>query len=119
MISRKQNTDFGIVLSLGLLVGALLCSRDELCKAAVVTLLATALCPRAYTPLSYLWYGLAGLCERFFSAILLAAVFYLLVTPVGLVRRSFTRQARFGQGRESVFVVKDKVYEAGDLLCQY
>jgi hypothetical protein len=119
MSSRKQDTDFGIVLSLALLAAALLWRIDGLYKAAAGALLATALWPGVYAPLACLWRGLAGLCERFFAAILLAAVFYLLVTPVGLLRRLFAKQARFGQGRESVFEVKDKTYQAGDLLYQY
>lgn len=119
MSSRKEDTDFGVVLSLALLAAALLCRIEGLYKAAAGALLATALCPGVYAPLACLWRALAGLCERFFSAILLAAVFYLLVAPVGLLRRLFVGQARFGQGRGSVFEVKDKTYRAEDMLYQY
>jgi hypothetical protein len=119
MISRKQNTDFGVVLTLSLLIIALLCDRDILYKVAVVTLLATALCPVLYTPLSHVWYGLAGWGERVFSIILLALVFYLLITPTGFFRRQFAKQPRFKKSRDSVFVVRNKTYEAGDLLYQY
>ncbi|MDR0749254.1 MAG: hypothetical protein LBF62_06755 [Tannerellaceae bacterium] len=110
MITRKQNTDFGVVLTLALLLIALLCKEDALYKVAVTTLFMTALLPVVYTPLSYLWYGLARLGERFFSAILLAVVFYLLITPVGFCRRRFTKRPCFKKSRESVFVVKDKTY---------
>ncbi|MDR1557691.1 MAG: hypothetical protein LBS88_11805 [Tannerellaceae bacterium] len=119
MITRKQNTGFGVVLTLALLVIALLCDVDALYRVAVVTLLTTALLPVVYTPLSYLWYGLAGVSERFFSVILLSAVFYLLITPVGFFRRRLTRHPCFKKSRESVFVVKNKTYEARDMEYQY
>ncbi|MDR1919858.1 MAG: hypothetical protein LBQ65_09470 [Tannerellaceae bacterium] len=122
MITRKQNTDLGVVLTLILLVISLWHEVD-LYKVCVTTLLITALFPAVFTPLSYLWYAFARLAERLFSAILLALVFYGLITPIGLVHRVFAKDSlhirHFKKSRESVFVIKDKRYEAEDLEYQY
>ncbi|MDR1938399.1 MAG: hypothetical protein LBQ73_07865 [Tannerellaceae bacterium] len=122
MVTKKQNTDFGVVLTLILLVTALVCDMD-LYKFCVATLVVTALFPAVYTPLSYVWHAFARLAERLFSAILLAAVFYLVVTPAGLLRRWFAADTLhircFKKSRESVFEVRNKRYEAEDLEYQY
>jgi hypothetical protein len=119
MINRKQNTDFGVILTLCLLISFWLCGTGVLLKLAVATLIITALSPVLFTPLSYLWYRLAYLGERFFSLILLAFIFYLLITPVGFFVRLFRRRPCFKQGAESVFVIKNKTYAAEDMEYQY
>lgn len=123
MISRRQNMEVGVVLTLVLLIVGLV-SRELLWyKIAVPALLLTVLAPVAYTPLSWLWFGFARLAERFFSTVILALIFYLIVTPVALLRRWFSEDTlylrRFKKDTESVFAVKDKTYKAEDLEKQY
>ena len=75
MISRKQNTDVGLVLGLVLLIVGLVSGETLWYKMAVLTLLVTALVPVIYVPLSWLWFGIAQQAERFFSVIILALIF--------------------------------------------
>ncbi len=123
MITKRQNTDFGIVLTLVLLVIAIWQDINVLYKIAVATLLIAALVPVLYTPLSWFWYWLAGFAERLFSVIILFFIFYLIVVPIGLFRRWFAKDTlhlrRFKKGNGSVFSVKNKTYEARDLENQY
>ena len=123
MITKKQNIDFGVVLTLALLIIALWCKVDVLFRVCVITLLITALFPVLYTPFAWLWYKLAYIAEMVFSKILLFVVFFLLVTPVGLLRRWFAKDnlhlKKFGKTKESTFVVKERTYDKESLENQF
>ena len=55
--------------------------------AAVVVLVVTMTVPLVFRPLSVVWFGFSHVLGTVMSKVLLAAVFYLIVTPVGVVRR--------------------------------
>jgi len=123
MVSKKQNIDFGVVAALVLLIVGIWCDVPVLYRVCVVALLATALIPAIYTPFTWLWFKLAYVAEVVFSKILLSVVFFLLVTPVGLLRKWFAKdnlQLRgFGKKKESVFAVKETTYEKESLENQF
>lgn len=122
-MTKKQNTDFGIVLTLVLLVTGLIFDIPVLIKIAVVALLMTALLPVFYTPFAWLWFKFAQFLERFFSGIILSVIFYLLVTPVGLIRRFFAKDTMrlrdFKKNKNSVFVESNKIYAPKDIEHQF
>lgn len=123
MVTKKQNIDLGIVLTLVLLVSGLIFNIHLLFKIAVGTLLIAALFPVLYTPLSWVWFKLAVCIERIFSVVVLSFIFYPVVTPVGLLRRLFAKDAMhlndFGKDRKSVFVEKEKSYDKNDIEHQF
>lgn len=123
MISRRQNMEVGVVLALVLLIVGLVSGALLWCRIAVAVLLITVLVPIIYTPLSWLWFGFARLAECFFSTIILILIFYLIVTPVAVLRRWLSGDALslhcFKKDAQSVFVTKDKTYKAEDLEKQY
>jgi hypothetical protein len=58
--------------------------------AVAVTFAAVALAvPRALHPLNYLWFRLGLLLHRVMSPLIIGAVFFLCVTPIGLIMRLF------------------------------
>ena len=58
--------------------------------AAAVAFAALALIiPRALHPLNYLWFRLGLLLHRMMSPLIIGAVFFLCVTPIGLLMRLF------------------------------
>lgn len=123
MISRRQNTEVGIVIVLVLLMTGLITSEIVWYKTCVLVLLLSVLCPVVYTPVSWLWFGLARIVERLFSTILLTLVFYLVVTPVALLRRCVAKDTLrlrcFKKQKDSVFLVTDKKYTKEDLDKQF
>ena len=123
MVTKKQNIDFGIVLTLVLLVTGLIFNVYLLFKIAVTTLLIAALLPVLYTPLSWGWLKFSTLLERIFSAVILSLIFFLVVTPVGLFRRWFAKDALhlhdFGKDKKSVFVEKERPYTKDDIEHQF
>lgn len=88
MTTKKQNTEFGLVVSLVILIISLWFKID-LYVFAVITLLVSLLFPKLYTPFTWLWFGLAEILERVMSKVLLFLIFFLVITPVGLIRRMF------------------------------
>jgi hypothetical protein len=122
-ISRRQHADFGVVLSLALLIAGMVYDVAILYKVAAVLLFIVLLFPALFAPFSYLWYGLAGAMEKGVSRLVLAIVFYLVVTPVGVWRRwlgkDSLRLKGFGKGRDSVFASHHKTYTKEDLTKQF
>lgn len=123
MMNKRKNTEFGIVLTLVLLVTGLVSGAVIWFKISVFALLVSVLAPVVYTPLSWLWFGFGQLTERWFSSIILTLVFYLVVTPVALFRKSFSedtfRLRSFKKHKNSAFLAKDKTFGKDDLDKQY
>jgi len=123
MITKKQNTDFGMVLTLALLVSGTIWHIHNLYITAIVTLILTAQIPIIYTPFSWVWFKFAKFTEMFFSIVVLSFIFYLIVTPLGLMRRWFAKdelQLRsFKKDKKSVFIVKNTIYKKEDLENQF
>lgn len=123
MISRRQSSEVGAVLSLILLIAGLAGGNPLWSKLAGLTLLLTVLVPAVYKPVAWVWLGFGRWAERFFPTVMLGLVFYLVVTPVAWLRRGTghdtLRLRSFRKGSGSVFVTKDKTYSAKDLEKQY
>jgi hypothetical protein len=121
-MTREQNTGFGATAALVLLVIEALTGVD-LHGAIMATLIATVLCPWLFTPASAVWYMAGRHVEQLFSTVTLALIYFLVVTPVGLMRRRFAKDTlslrKFRQGDGSVFDVKEKTYCADDLKHPY
>jgi hypothetical protein len=122
-ICRKQNADFGVVLSFALLIAGIVYDVAILYRIAVVLLFIVLLFPVLFTPLSYLWYGLAGVLEKGASRLVLVFAFYIVVSPVGVLRRWLgkdnLRLKGFGKSCDSVFVTHNKTYTKEDLEKQF
>jgi hypothetical protein len=90
---------------------------------AIVLLIITMAWPRAFKPLAVLWFGLSHLLGRVVSRIILTALFYLLVTPIGVIRRLMGADAlqlkKWKQGADSVFVVREGAVQAKDMTQPY
>jgi len=123
MITRKQNIDFGIVLTLALLVAGAIGQISILHKIAIATLLIAAIMPGLYHPYSWLWFKVAKRIEIFFSVVILFMVFYLVVTPIGLLRRGLSKDhlqiQHFRKSSKSVFSKKKVTYKKEDLVNQF
>jgi hypothetical protein len=120
---RDRSRDTGLALVLVLLIAHLASGRDVLVTAALVVLVAAMTVPLLFRPLSVVWFGFSHLLGTVTSKVLLAAVFYLIVTPMGVLRRLLghdsLRLRAFRQGTGSVMHERRHVYVAGDLEKPY
>ena len=90
---------------------------------ALVLLLLTMVWPKAFQPLAGLWFGLSHLLSNVVSRVILTILFFLLVTPIGLIRRLFGADAlqlkKWKQGADSVFTVREGAVKDKDLAQPY
>lgn len=122
MVDRRKNMEFGILAALVLLVVGWF--RDLQLSAVIsVVLLITLLFPKLFSPFTWLWFRLGDLLNVVVTKVLLLLIFCIVVTPVGLLRRMLGEDVlclrKFKKDTGSVFVVRNKLYEASDLEKQY
>jgi len=116
---RRQCLETAILLAAVLLLFCLLNESKVLGWISLGTLGLALLIPRLFYPLAKLWFGLASVMGWFTSRILLAVIFFLVVTPVGLVRRWMGKDRlmlrQFKKANTSVMVRRNHRFTADDL----
>ena len=70
-----------------LLLVSVFIQNPDYTKVAIVALILTMTIPSVYKYLAVIWFGFSQLLGIFISRIILTLVFFLVVTPVGLVRK--------------------------------
>jgi len=90
---------------------------------SLALLFLTMVWPNAFRPLAVLWFGLSYLLSRVMSRVILTLVFFLVVTPIGVIRRLWGADAlqlkKWKQGRDSVFVVREGPVQGNDMANPY
>jgi hypothetical protein len=118
-----RSRDTGLALVLLLLIAHLTTKRDAFATAAMAVLVIAMTAPRVFRPAAVVWFGLSHVLGTVMSKVLLGAVFYLIVTPVGLVRRwlghDSLRLRAFKAGDASVMHTRQHVFTPGDLEKPY
>ena len=121
MVSKKQNTEFGVVASLAMLIVSVW-HKIDLNVYIIILLLASLLFPVIYTPFAWLWFGLAKVLERIMSKVALLLIFVLVITPVGLIRRVFGKDNLHksrSQMQKNIFENQIHTYKSCDLEKQF
>lgn len=118
-VSKDQCKDAGMAFTLLALLGCLFLSKQWLLIAAVCLLLLTMTVPMLLRGPAALWFGFSHLLGTVVSTILLTVIFFLVVTPIGLVRRMLgydsLRLRSWKKDEKSVFVERNHAYQASDL----
>lgn len=122
MINRKKNIEFGILLSLVLLILSY-GWEVETELAAIGTLALTLLIPQIYTPFTWLWFKLGEILGKAMTFFILLIVFVGVVTPIGKIRSILKKDTlqlkEFGKNSKSAFAESHKIYSASDLEKQF
>ena len=76
-----------------------------------------------FQPFARVWFALSIFLGTIVSKVILAILFYTMVLPVGLVRRAMGKDSMqlkaWKQGEDSVFRVREHVFQKGDLEHPY
>ncbi|MDR2496917.1 MAG: hypothetical protein LBD21_07295 [Tannerellaceae bacterium] len=120
-ISKLQNMGFGLVVILVLAVYACLRGDAGRIPVAIVTLSLIALvCPSVLTPFSAVWHELSRILGRIMTPVWLVPTYFLIITPVGLLRRIFGKDQmqlrQFGKSRESALTDRNHEYTKDDFI---
>lgn len=116
MTTKKQNVEFGLVASLAVLVVSIH-YKVNLNVVVVVTLLASLLMPKLYAPFAWLWFWMGKALGIVMSKVVLSLIFFLIVTPVGMMRRALgkdnlhighsKRQKNFFEKQKHTYIPED------------
>jgi len=120
---RDRSLARGLALVLLLLIAQLATGRRGLTTAAIAVLAVTMTAPLVFRPVSVVWFGVSHLLGTVMSKVLLAVVFYAIVTPIGVVRRLLghdsLRLRAFKASDASVMQARGHVFAPGDLEKPY
>jgi hypothetical protein len=119
----EQAKDTGMAMVLICLLLGYWGKFPKFLPAAIGLLLLTMVWPKVFCPLAGLWFGLSQLLGSVVSRVILTILFFLVVTPIGLIRRLFGADAlqlkKWKQGTDSVFVVREGPIQGKDLMQPY
>ncbi len=118
-ISVKQCTEFGMAAILVLLAFAIYRKDNNLVIAVFMLTLATIIVPILFFPFAVFWFALAEVLRRISTTLLLGIVFFVIVMPVGLIRKiggfDNLKLKEFKKDRQSVMIVRDHTFTSEDL----
>lgn len=120
-VSRKDNKiqalEFALVLVLVLVVVTVWLHIDLKIWIAAVALLALVV-PKVFAPLARAWAWLSHQLGTVMSSILLFLIYFLIVTPIGVVRsllgKDTLKKKAFKKGDGSVMVIRNHLYAKED-----
>ena len=122
-LSAEKCKDSGLALVLICLLAYQAWKLPFLMLLAIIFLLAAMTYPRIFKPFAVLWFGLSTALGTVVSKIILTILFFVLVLPIGLMRRMAGKdpmQLRcWRESKASVFRLRDHRFEAKDLEHPY
>ena len=121
--TKEQAKDTGMAMVLICLLLGYWGKFPKFLPVSVALLLITMIWPNAFRPLATLWFGLSHVLSSVVSRVILTLLFFLIVTPIALIRRALGADAlqlkKWKQNRDSVFVVREGALQAKDLENPY
>ena len=118
-VSTTQCKDAGLALVLISLILAITVKPSSFLPAGMVLLVVAMTAPGLFRPFAKFWFGFSHALGGVVSRILLTLLFYVMVMPVGLVRRAIGKDTmqlkKWKQGRASVFRDRNHLFTAEDL----
>ena len=118
-ITKKQAADSGMALVLIALICFAVLRHDAWLWAAIAILVLDMIFPIIFKPFAFVWFGLSRVLGTVMSKIMLAVVFFLVVFPMGFLRRILGKDSlrlhQFRKEKTSVFAERNHEYTAADL----
>ncbi|MGV1098495.1 SxtJ family membrane protein [Thiovibrio sp. JS02] len=122
-MSAGQAKDTGLAVILICLLLIHFAGYDFLLLPAIGVLLVTMTCPGILAPLARVWFAFSHLLGSVMSRVFLAAIFYGVATPIGLLRRfagaDAMRLRSWKKGEASVFKERNHTFVKEDIEKPY
>jgi hypothetical protein len=119
-VTIDQARDTGQAMALLCLIILIFFKQPAFAGSALIVLLINMVRPQVYKPLAKWWFALSNLLSRIVPRILLGVLFYVMVTPVGLLRRVLGKDPlqlkKWKKGRESVLRERNHTLSAKDII---
>jgi len=122
-ITKDQCRDTGMGIVLLLLI-LFITRKYEWCLiGAIIAHVVNMVVPQIYRPITVIGLGLSNWLGAIISKILLAIVFFVVITPIALIRRLFGKDSlklrAFKRGQESVMLERNHLFDGADLERPY
>jgi len=122
-VTKDQSRDTGMAMVLLLLILSIILKRKDFVSGAIIALVVNMIAPLVYWPVAVVWLGFSHLLGTITSRILLTIVFLVVVTPIGLVRKMFGRDAlnlkAFKGSEESAMICRNHKFVGEDIENPY
>jgi hypothetical protein len=122
-ISKEQARDTGMAMVLILLLLGVFLQNYIFVKFGILCLIIAMAIPLLFKYVAIFWLGLSHFIGTFASRIFLSVIFFLIVTPVGLIRRLLgydtMKLRQFKAGTESVMVLRNHTFKKEDINKPY
>lgn len=122
-ITPRQSEDTGMAMVLICLLFGFFGKNIIYYPPAIFLLVITMIWPNLYKPLAVVWLTLSTILGTFISKILLSLIFFVLIVPVGMIRRILGYDSlhlkAWKKNNTSVFTVRNHVYSSEDINKPY
>jgi hypothetical protein len=122
-ISLNEAKDTGLAIILILLIIEYIKRPHWLTLIATGVLILTMTWPGLFTPLAWVWFGFSQILGSVVSRILLTIVFFVIVTPVGLIRQALgadpMKCSMWKKNIDSVLVDRNHLFTKQDIEKPY
>jgi uncharacterized membrane protein YgdD (TMEM256/DUF423 family) len=122
-MTKDQSRDTGMAMVLLFLILRVALHRDIFLFFCIALQVVNMTFPRAYRPVAVVWLGLSNLLGSIMSKVLMSVVFFVIVTPIGVLRRLFGQDSlnvhAFKKDDESVMWVRNHKFTANDIERPY
>jgi hypothetical protein len=119
-ISKEQTREFGMVTVLVTCFFAFYLKKNNLTPVIFILSLLTLLFPLIFYPFAFVWFGFSKIMGKVSTGILLGVVFFIIVIPVGLIRKMMRLDGlkikQFKKSTGTVMVKREHIYVDSDLL---
>ena len=122
-ITKDQSRDTGMAMVLLFLIVFISRKREGLLFGAIGLHVLNMIVPQIYRPVAVVWLGISDLLGSVVPRILLAIVFFVVVTPIGVLRRLAGKDSlklhAFKASPDSVMLERNHTFIGGDLERPY
>jgi hypothetical protein len=122
-ITKDQSRDTGMAMVLLLLLVFASRKREGYLIAAIALQVVNMAVPQVFKPVAVVWLGFSELMGAVMSRILLAIVFFAVVTPIAIFRRLVGKDSlklrAFKANKDSVMVERNHTFIGRDLERPY
>lgn len=122
-LTKDQCRDTGMAMVLLLLILFVSRKREGYLLVAMGLHVLNMIVPQVYRPIAVVWLGLSDVLGAIVPRVLLAIVFFVIVTPIGVVRRWMGKDSlklrAFKAGEDSVMLERNHTFVGEDLERPY
>src|SRR3984957_5962026 len=122
-IAKDQSRDTGMAMVLLCVLAFAARKREGYLIAAIALQVVNMAVPQVFKPVSVVWLGFSELLGAVMSRILLAIVFFAVVTPIAIFRRLVGKDSlklrAFKANKDSVMVERNHTFIGRDLERPY